>query len=515
MKQSCNPALSLFIAVSLLLLAGKSFGQTFNNRYIFDGIEAMDFSNITLQGDTIITIGRGAVTYYPYPTKLMVSKFDFSGENLDLLMEYSDSLINYLPYYGKTTFIKGEKMLIVGGAGDYYADDLGFAALVDSTSTFKWIRNYEPTDSSAAYRFVNGIILGNDSLLFLASRQSSFDYSINSISTILIKADNHGEVLWERKFEASNKSFKAGLIIPESDTTFLIGMEISQGTNNFRSAIFKVNEEGDTIFEWINDTNKTLSPRRIIKSEDGGVIFVCKSFKEMNANNYPLYQGYICKLDSSFNKEWELKLGHQSYITHFLNMIPTYDNNYIAVGAIADTFQTENTWRQKGWVVKFDNNGEVIWDRKIYSNANQHSVITDIIEAEDHNLIACGQSQSNNEDYPHRGWLLKLDEWGCLDSEWCGPNTISKIPKAPSGIIISPNPAFDRVTVLYDAPSRYGNLGKIHVVSMSGQLYFEAEITNQTEEFVIQTSDWPSATYFCVYINQTGKQKVIPFVVNH
>ena len=505
----------IFLYISVIcLISVFSFSpissQTFNNRYIFDDIAAMDFSNIAIKHDTIITIGRGATFYYPYPTKLMVSKFDFSGEHLDLLMEYGDSLTTYLPYYGTSTFLKEDKMLIVGGAGDYFADDLGFAALVDSFSSFNWLRTYEPTDSSAAYRFVNGIILENDSMLYLASRQSSFDYTINAISTILIKADNTGEILWEKKIEATNKSYIPEFILSESDTSFLIGMQMNQGENNFRSAIFKVNGQGDTVFEWINDSNETFSPRRIIKSSDGGIIFVCKSFKEMNQNNYPLYQGYICKLDSSFNKEWELKLGYKSYGTKFLNMTETYDGNYVAVGAVSDTFQTENVRRQKGWLVKFNDSGEVIWDRKIYSNANQYSVITDIVEAEDHSLIACGLSQSNNEDYPQRGWLLKLDEWGCLDPEWCGPNPVVEIPEIPLNYIISPNPASEYFRVSLSENSTSSHLSdflirKIVVYSIVGERMFATE-KNGVFYINIETKGWLPGMYV-VMVNDkfTGK----------
>lgn len=473
----------------------------------------MDFSNITIHGDTIITIGRGAPAYYPYPGKLMVSKFDFSGQHLNLLMENGDSLINYLPYYGKSIYVNGEKMLIVGGAGGYYANDMGFAAVVENFSSFNWVRFYEPVDTSISFRLVNGLILEDNNFIFLGLKRLVNGPTQLPYNGVLIKTDDLGNIIWEKNCEnqSSVHSYKVGILFQESDSTFLIGSRRYNNSQDFRSTLQRINLNGELIYEWNNDNNKTYSPRKILRTSDGGLLFVCKYRKETTVDNFPLWQGYICKLDSTFNKEWELKLGHRSYGTYFLNMTQTYDGNYIAVGTVLDTFQTEGIWRQKGWLVKFDESGNVLWDRKIYSNADNYSTITDIVEADDHSLLACGLSQSYNEDYPQRGWLLKLDEWGCLDSEWCGPNTVYEEQGASSGVVISPNPASNYFRISFSQKEELSHFAddliqKITVYNLVGEKMFDAKYDGVTFA-EIETENWPSGMYV-VMVNDVISGKV-------
>lgn len=88
--------------------------QTFNERIIFqEEIPAMDFSNILVKGDTIITIGRGAVLIPPYyPGKLMISKFDLSGEVFSWFNEYGpDTPMEFIPYAGRSIYQKKIKHL--------------------------------------------------------------------------------------------------------------------------------------------------------------------------------------------------------------------------------------------------------------------------------------------------------------------------------------------------------------------------------------------------------------------
>jgi hypothetical protein len=138
-------------------------------------------------------------------------------------------------------------------------------------------------------------------------------------------------------------------------------------------------------------------------------------------------------------------------------------------------------------------------------------VITDIVEAEDHSLIACGLSQSNNEDYPQRGWLLKLDEWGCLDPEWCGPNPVAEIPEIPLHYIISPNPASEYFQVSISQNNTSSHLTddlirKIVVYSIVGEKMYSIQ-ANDVSQLNVETEGWPSGIYV-VMVNDKVTRKV-------
>ncbi len=505
-----------FIFSSIIIISFlhcfKLAGQTYNKRYIFE-MAAMDFANVLTKGDTVITIGRGAIPVNPYPTKLMLTKFDQNGERVGMLLEHADSLINYLPYYGRSIYQKENKLLVVGGAGDYFADDFGFASMIDQHSSVDWIKIYPPSENSYAYRFISGIILANNDLLFLANRQESGYPEGFPISSVLIYSDSEGNVLWEREYESSLAYYIPGCFAIETDSTYLIGLRITNQEGS-RSAIFKTNQDGDTLSEWINETLKTYSPKKIIKTPDGGFVFVSRYFKELSEAENPLYQGYICKLDSNLTKEWDLILGHRTTITRFNSLLKTYDDKFIAIGAVGDTFQTTDVWRQKGWLVKFDENGVIDWERKIISTSNRYSELADAAETEDHSLVACGLSQSfsSYEDNPQRGWLLKLDEWGCLDPAFCDSITTILIPPEENiGLSISPNPANSYFTVSLNKTASENDdspgIEHVHVYDLSGRVVFEKKYSPQPS--VSLTADnWLPGIYVIV-VNDRWIGKVV------
>ncbi|MCB9324718.1 MAG: T9SS type A sorting domain-containing protein [Lewinellaceae bacterium] len=506
----------LIVCFLLLSILQEVQCQTFNERIIFqEEIPAMDFSNILVKGDTIITIGRGAVLIPPYyPGKLMISKFDLSGEVFSWFNEYGpDTPMEFIPYAGRSIYQKENKTLVVGGAGDYFADDFGFAAMIDQHSSVDWIKIYPPSENSYAYRFISGIILANNDLLFLANRQESGYPAGYPISSVLIYSDNEGNVLWEREYESSLAYYIPGCFTIETDSTYLIGLRITNQDGS-HSTILKTNQDGDILFEWNNDTPKTLEPQKILKTPDGGFVFVSKYFKETSEAGYARYQGYICKLDSTLNKEWDMILGQQSSLTRFNSLIQTYDGKFIALGAVWDTFQTDDVWRQKGWLVKFDQNGVIDWERKIISTSNRYSELSDAAETEDHGIVACGLSQSfsSYEDYPQRGWLLKLDEWGCLDPAFCDSTTTILIPPEENiGLSISPNPVSSFFTVrLYKTAFENGassGIKHVQVYDLAGRVVFEKEFPPQSS--VSLTADnWQPGIYVVV-VNDRWVGKVV------
>lgn len=513
MKKKLGITIGLF---SICLFFQEVQCQTFNKRIIFqEEIPAMDFSNVLVKGDTIITIGRGAILIPPsYPGKLMISKFDFSGEVFTWFNEYGpDTLMEFIPWAGRSVYERGDKMLVVGGAGEYFANNAGFAAVFDQHSSLDWIKIYPPEVESFAYYFICGLIAENGNLYFLVHNQEWESPQSAPAAVGLICADSLGNVLWERKYENPGGHNEAGYLMMDSDSTFLVcSRKINDGGS--RSTIIRTNLSGDILFEWNNDNTKTYKPRKMIKTPDGGFVFVAKYFKETSEAGNPLYQGYICKLDSTLTKEWDLILGHRTTVTWFSSLIQTYDNKFIAIGAVGDTFQTSDIWRQKGWLLKFDETGEINWERKIISPTNGYSELTDAAETEDHGIVACGLSQSfsSYEDYPQRGWLLKLDEWGCLDPAFCDSTTTILIPPEENiGLSISPNPVSSFFTVSLDKTASENGvspgIGHVLVYDLSGRVVFEKSYASESS-ISIEADNWQPGIYVIV-VNDRWVGKVV------
>ena len=138
----------------------------------------------------------------------------------------------------------------------------------------------------------------------------------------------------------------------------------------------------------------------------------------------------------------------------FTKLVRSADGNYVAGGVhyeYLDSFTEENgSFNENGWLVKISDDGEVIWDRKysFVNSPNDTHTLNDLKATCDGGYIFCGEATDGDtgtpfsEGPPQQGWLVKVDEYGCL-VEGCQLFDSIQEPISPDEIIFtfSPNPA--------------------------------------------------------------------------
>lgn len=155
------------------------------------------------------------------------------------------------------------------------------------------------------------------------------------------------------------------------------------------------------------------------KKTYGGV-----GYQEINdiseaSNNDLLFTGYtttmekrrylwIGRLDEFGHLLWE-----KNYDNHFLSIgnaiMETNDGNIVAVGYATD----QKTFNKQAWVVKLDQAGEILWEKRI-GRINEESAV-DVIQQQDGGyavLAYTNTNKSNNYDI----WLVKLSPDG--NKQW-------------------------------------------------------------------------------------------------
>ena len=417
----------------------------FNNRYIIDQT-AIIFQRIIQTEDTIITMGLGSTFYHPFPAKVMFTKFDQEGEVLSYDLILGDSLTRYFPLSSSTL---ERKVIVVGGSGLSQTNESGFYALYVLDTGLEWINQYYPPNGWTI--FFNSCLFLEDKILILAGQQNHNFQS--KVSSKLICTDLQGDILWEKDFGNSNIGFDffPGGITSIQDSGIYIGLHRSDfpanAITNSHSIILELDLEGNIITQWMNDEINTDKPEQIIELSDSSLLFVGRHYYGYH-NNTPLSQGYICKVDSLNNRDWSLKTGTPTLPTDMNNIIATMDGNYIAVGVTLDSLSSSQVLTESGHIIKFNIEGEIIWEKRYFGiDADaEYNRLYDIVELPDSSLLLCGESVDLWADFPVRGWLLKLDKNGNLDSTVSigAPNVIVF---ENDNLHVFPNPSSEQMAI--------------------------------------------------------------------
>lgn len=130
-----------------------------------------------------------------------------------------------------------------------------------------------------------------------------------------------------------------------------------------------------------NDFYKSALP-----TEDGGIMYV-GHYVYTGVNGFSASDVAMMKTDRDGNLVWERTYTLGSYEEIF-RTIPTSDGNFIAVGL---TFDAGNGGGD-GWIVKLDQEGEVIWERKY--GGQDFDRIFGITETADGGFAFCGSTRS-------------------------------------------------------------------------------------------------------------------------
>ncbi len=140
----------------------------------------------------------------------------------------------------------------------------------------------------------------------------------------------------------------------------------------------------------------------VINTNDGGFITVgyTNSFGQGNSDVY------IVKLDNNRNIEWTRTIGGTGNDEGYA-IYQTSDNNYIIAGSTS-SFGEGN---YDAYLLKIDNNGNIIWTLSLGGINNDH--FRDVIETSDGGFIAVGSTETfgaGGSDV----YIAKISKWGTV-----------------------------------------------------------------------------------------------------
>jgi len=258
----------------------------------------------------------------------------------------------------------------------------------------------------------------------------------------ILKIDANGNKQWDKNFGFSG-SDQAYKILETSQGNYFVsgfldvtasggqGNDLINGQNNTRNLRHGVGEYWGVLLD--NNGNKLW--RRYfgggnndrsydaVQANDGGFIMIGAS----ESNDFDItdskgsYDFWAVKLNQNGDLEWTKSFGG-SEIDIAYAATNTVDNNYIMVGDTRSTDQdvTSSNGNADAWIVKFDDNGNKIW-QKNYGGSEFDSARA-IKPIEEGKFLVVGNTRSNNIDVSNNNgqndcWILIISSNGTLEFE--------------------------------------------------------------------------------------------------
>ena len=223
------------------------------------------------------------------------------------------------------------------------------------------------------------------------------------VDSWIIKLDETLNIGWDKIFGGTGWDETNTMLQMEDGSFIVFGFVQSKDIGREDGWIAKLDENGEMIWNKAFGGSQNDEVFSGIKTADGGYA-VCGYTESKGAGGY---DAWIAKLDENGEMVWDKAFGGiEAEVAN--SIIQTRDGGYTLAGYT----WSKGAGREDVWVIKLDENGEVIWDKTF--GGSDEDVARCIIQAEDGGYVLAGYTESKGAGR-YDDWVIKLDEKGNLE----------------------------------------------------------------------------------------------------
>ncbi len=336
----------------------------------------------------------------------------------------------------------------------------------------------------------------------------------NLLDFWIAKLSSDGELLWDRTLGGSN--FETGIcILPTSDGGYIAGGYTSSNDGDvsctnptmMHSDAWIIKLDSNNNIEWDHCYGGSFDETTldIIATEDGGYIFVggtnsndgdVSGFHGVPGGDYDIW---VWKTDSWGNLEWQKCLGGS--LMEGRGEITDAGNGEYIINGYTDSNDGDVSGNHSNpgypdvWILKIDNEGELLWQQCFGSSDSEGSsglcIINDI-----ELMVVSGTGETDGsvdcDLYP--GIMNYADLWFFKIIDTISVSS-SEYRFDPSAIIIYPNPGND---IIYYYVKEKLPVPILFVYNVYGQKVGEYKLQKHQNQIEINVSDFISGVYVAV-----------------
>jgi hypothetical protein len=316
----------------------------------------------------------------------------------------------------------------------------------------------------------------------------------------LVKLDSSGNIDWQKSYGGSSEDWGRSVKQTSDGGYIMTGYALS-GDGDITAHyglpttddvwIVKTDSLGNIQWQKNYGGSHSDGAFSIIQTADGGYIAAGRTMSNDStvAGNHslpPYYDGWIVKLDSAGNLQWQKCLGGTDN-DNIASIIQTPDGGYFVGG---NTFSTDgdvsgNHGTGDYWAVKLDSNSNIQWQRCLGGTGWENA--SSVVMAQDGGFVVAGFASTNDGDITgNHGmedcWVVKFESTVGINEAGIAGNSISVYPnpttnehtiiKHQSTIINVEifNPLGEKV--YNNAKGFWSNVETINVSKLSSGIYF-------------------------------------------
>lgn len=386
---------------------------------------------------------------------------------------------------GNTTSEDGDVSEALG-AHDYWVVKLSALGIIE------WERSYGGSDEDMAY----GIDQTSDQGYIVAGRSYSEDGDVSShlgnLDYWVLRLDADGEILWENSYGGSSWDWAYGVDLTQDGGYILGGVtqSINGDVPDFHGAsdFLLVKVDADGAIQWSNNFGGTdIDVATCVKtSPDGGYVISGNTISDDIdvSNHMGAIDFWIVKTDSTGVMEWEQSLGGSGDESSYALELCSDGSILLAGLANSNDGDLEGTEGWGVWIVKLDQDGDIIWEQEFYNMG--FGIIRDIVETEDKGIVFVDGAYN----------VVKLKE---------DPSSIAnQDTQVNDGFKIFPNPSQDLIYLELKDQSLLGQ--SYQIFNLIGERIQTGSIDQLTQS--INISNYSVGQYFLLIESRKYSKKV-------
>jgi len=313
--------------------------------------------------------------------------------------------------------------LTLGGAKDdeihsiQQTNDGGFVA-IGTTQSFTvgsalWVIRLDASGTVLWEKTFGGSLAYDNGTFIQQTQDGGYILAGEKGGAWIIKLDKKGDISWQKEFYGSQRGGSAFTVQETSDNGYIVSGGFYGSTGYFVARFIKLDQNGSVSWKrnFKNGLMHTI-PVSILQTNDGGYIAAGESM----VDSYTIY-GWLLKINSNGHFVWTKSFGFEGEQLEIWSSQITNDGGVIVAG--------DKLGYVRPWLAKFNADGNIIWQKTYPSSTVYRYGARSIQQTSDDGFIVAGAVGQFNTQY--RGaWVMKTDNDGDVlwqksygtDSDW-------------------------------------------------------------------------------------------------
>jgi hypothetical protein len=240
----------------------------------------------------------------------------------------------------------------------------------------------------------------------------------------VVKLDNGGNIVWQKCLGGSNDDFGRS-IQQTSDGGYIVGGrtasndgDVSGNNGNVDLWVVKLDIDGELVWQKCLGGSDDELGRSVQQTSDGGYIVggsTASNDGDVSGNN-GLTDSWVVKLDNDGELVWQKCLGGSD--DEFGSSVQQTSDGGFIVGSLTNSTNGDvsgNNGNRDVWVIKLNNEGDIVWQNCLGGSDDESG--GSVQQTSDGGYIVGGSSTSNDGDVSGNNgnrdmWVIKLDNNG-------------------------------------------------------------------------------------------------------